>query len=72
MSSGSHLRSVFVRGGGVGGVAFWSMDFTSLGEKPSEIVKCVCVHAVARGKWSSLIMNALIRYSREEKDKPLY
>lgn len=33
---------------------------------------CVCVSGVARGEWGSLIMNALIWYSSERKDKPLY
>lgn len=39
---------------------------------------CTCVHpsacvsGVARGEWGSLIMNALIWYSSEGKDKPLY
>lgn len=37
---------------------------------PSSV--CVCVSAVARGEWGSLIINALIWYSREGKDKPLY
>lgn len=32
----------------------------------------VCVSGVARGEWGCLIMNALIWYSREGKDKPLY
>lgn len=32
----------------------------------------VCVSGVARGEWGSLIMNALIWYSSEGKDKPLY